>query len=122
MAIRLSSNAWGNHGALTSKYRNKRTERDGVTFDSKAEADRWSVLSILAKTGHITNLERQVRYLLAVNGIKIGHYVADFRYFDQRSKREVVEDVKSSATKTAVYNLKKKLMKAVHGVDIVEVM
>jgi len=33
----------------------------------------------------------------------------------------VVEDVKSKATKTAVYQLKKKLVKALYGVEIVEV-
>jgi hypothetical protein len=34
---------------------------------------------------------------------------------------QVTEDVKSKATKTAVYQLKKKLVKALYGVDIVEV-
>ena len=33
----------------------------------------------------------------------------------------MVEDVKSPATKTAVYRLKKKLVKALYGIEIIEV-
>ena len=43
-----------------------------------------------------------------VNGKKIGTYVADFQYLV--NGRSVIEDVKSSATKTPVYKLKKKII------------
>jgi len=44
-------------------------------------------------------------------------YVADFRYKNKEGK-EVVEDVKGF--KTAIYRLKKKLVKAYYGISILE--
>jgi hypothetical protein len=52
---------------------------------------------------------------------KIGFYKADFRYEEVATSAVVVEDVKSPVTKTAVYRLKKKLVKALYGVEIIEV-
>lgn len=101
------------------KYGNRKTVVDGITFDSQAEARRWSLLKLLQKGGQIKKLERQVKYLLAVEGVKIADYVADFRYIDIKRQAEVVEDVKG--VKTPVYRLKKKLMKAIYGIDIAEV-
>lgn len=43
-----------------------------------------------------------------VNGIKIGHYVGDFSY--SLNGKEVLEDVKSIATRTPVYKIKKKIL------------
>lgn len=98
------------------KYGNRRTEVDGVTFDSKAEAARWQQLQLLQRAGEIRNLQRQVSYPIVVNGVKVCIYRADFVYEDECG--QVVEDVKGM--KTPTYNLKKKLMKAVHGIDILE--
>ena len=67
--------------------------------------------------GIISDLRLQVPYVITVNGLKICKYVADFVYIDKGY--EVVEDVKGM--KTPTYNLKKKLMKAVHGIEIQEV-
>lgn len=108
--------------AKQTKYRNVKTTVDGITFDSRAEAHRYSVLRILEKTGHIRNLRRQVPHNLVVNGVKIGAYISDFEYFDIRNNKEIVEDVKSTATKTREYSIKKKLMKAIFGVEITEIM
>ncbi len=105
--------------AKRPKYGNRKTVVDGITFDSQAEARRWSLLNLLQKGGQIKKLERQVKYLLAVEGVKIADYVADFRYIDIKRQAEVVEDVKG--VKTPVYRLKKKLMKAIYGIDIAEV-
>lgn len=101
------------------KYGNRKAVVDGFTFDSQAEARRYLLLKALQKSGHIRKLERQVKYLLAVNGVKIADYVADFRYIDVKRQAEIVEDVKG--VKTPVYRLKKKLVKAIYGIDIVEV-
>jgi hypothetical protein len=47
-------------------------------------------------------------------------YISDFVYLENGQK--IVEDVKSEYTrKLPVYRLKKKLVKAVHGIDIKEV-
>lgn len=100
-----------------AKYRNKKTVVDGIKFDSQREATRYSVLKIMQAAGVISDLRLQVPYVITVNGLKICKYVADFVYIDKG--REVVEDVKGM--KTPTYNLKKKLMKAVHGIEIQEV-
>ncbi len=102
-----------------SKFGAKKTTVDGIEFDSKAEAKRWGELRLLERAGKIKTLERQVRYDLVVNGVNIGFYKADFRYWDQGSSQHVVEDVKG--VRTPVFAIKAKLMKALHRVEIVEI-
>jgi hypothetical protein len=101
-----------------SKYKAIRTEIDGHTFASKAEANHYRHLKLLEKAGQITNLTLQPRYALDVNGVHIANYIADFRYWDEGGRRIV--DVKGM--KTPVYKLKKKLMLACHGIVIEEVI
>lgn len=67
----------------------KRVTVDGLTFDSKREAARWRLLQARASRGEITNLERQVAYVLeGKNGPiltptgKPMRVVVDFRYVD----------------------------------------
>lgn len=103
-----------------SKYGNRKTEVDGITFDSAKEARRWSELRLLERAGQINALQRQVAYPLIVNGKKICTYVCDFEYMD-RLGNQIVEDVKSPATRgEPVYRLKKKLMLACRGIEVVE--
>lgn len=102
-----------------SKYRAVKTVVDGITFDSKKEAARYGDLKLLEKEGKIRDLRLQPPYQLVVNGVKIGRYQGDFLYLDCATGREVLEDVKGM--KTAIYRLKKKLVLALHGVEIVEV-
>lgn len=104
------------------KYGNRRTRVDGLDFDSGAEAARWSTLKILERTGHVRDIRRQVRFRLVVAGVLVCSYIADFVYWDERLGREVVEDVKSKATRTDVYRIKRKLMMAVHGIEVAEVI
>ena len=106
---------------MTTKYHNRKTMHQGIRFDSQKEATRYQELLLLERAGHIRNLECQPRYDLVVNGHKLGFYKADFRYEEVATGAVVVEDVKSPATKTAVYRLKKKLVQALYGVEIVEV-
>lgn len=104
-----------------SKYRNQPVEVDGVRFDSKKEAARWVELQYWERASFIRDLERQVPFVLEVNGTRIGKYIADFRYLDIATGQVVVEDVKSEATrKLPVYRMKKKLMFAIHQVVIRE--
>ena len=100
-----------------AKYGNKKTIIDGIKFDSKREAQRYGALQLMLKAGVISNLRLQVPYQITVNGMKVCKYVADFVYEDKGV--EIVEDVKGM--KTPIYNLKKKLMKAVFGVVVSEV-
>jgi hypothetical protein len=104
-----------------SKYHNQKTEYNGIQFDSRKEASRYQELMLMQRAGLIRSIELQPRYDLAVNGHKLGFYRADFRYEVVATGQQVTEDVKSKATKTAVYCLKKKLVKALYGIEIVEV-
>lgn len=99
------------------KYRNKITAIDGIKFASKAEANRYLELRIMQQAGVIKDLVLQPEYRLAVDGLLICKYRADFAYTDKGST--VVEDVKGF--KTPVYRLKKKMMAAILGIDVQEV-
>ena len=90
------------------KYRNIKTQVDGITFDSKKEADRYIQLKLLVQSGYISHLRLQPNFPLMVNGKKIGKYVADFSYIKNGVK--IIEDVKSKATMTPVYRMKKKIL------------
>jgi hypothetical protein len=102
------------------KYKNKKVIVDGITFDSTKESKRYHELKLLERAGVITQLELQPRLDLVVNGQKICFYRGDFGYYENGIKK--IEDVKSAFTaKMPVYRLKKKLVKAIHGIDIIEV-
>jgi hypothetical protein len=99
------------------KYGAVKTEVDGIVFASKKEAKRYQELKLLRKAGKIAALELQPSFDLVVNGVKVGRYVADFRYAEQ--DLEVVEDAKGY--KTDIYRLKKKMVEAQYGIEIREV-
>lgn len=102
-----------------TKYGNRKTEVNGILFDSKLEAGRWSELCLLAHGGAITGLARQVDYPLVVEGVHICTYRADFVYTELATGALVVEDAKGHATES--YRLKKRLLKALYGLEIVEI-
>jgi hypothetical protein len=90
-------------------------------FDSKAEARRYQTLSLLEQAGDISDIRVQVRYDLKCNGVRLGFYKSDFEYND-KDGNHIVEDVKGSRSMvTAVFRLKKRIVKAQYGVDIQEV-
>lgn len=101
------------------KYRNVPVIIDGYRFPSKAEGKRYTELRDGQRAGIFSKLERQPRFPIIINGVKICDYVADFRYYDNERRREVIEDVKG--VKTPEYKLKKKLVLAVLGLQIVEI-
>lgn len=104
-----------------SKYRAIKTCIDGIMFDSKKEANRYCELCLMERAGVITDLQLQVPFVL-VEKSKYGReikYVADFTYIE--NEKYIVEDVKSSATKTPLYLLKKRLVAEIYGVEIKEV-
>lgn len=88
--------------------------------DSLREYRRLLELQAEERAGRIRQLRTQVRFVLRVNGLKIGAYWADSTYI--RGGRLVVEDVKSDMTRRlAVYKLKKLLVRALYGIEITEV-
>jgi hypothetical protein len=107
-----------------AKYKNVKCEYDGMKFDSQAEMRRYKILDTWQRCGHIKCLTLQRAYILApavrLNGrtkpaLK---YIADFTYCDSAGAL-IVEDVKGVIT--AVYRVKKHLMKSVHGIEISEI-
>lgn len=99
---------------MAHKYHAKKTTVDGIIFDSKAEARRYSELKLLERAGEISHLELQPRFILqeafTKNGVRHRAitYSADFRYCDTlNGSQVVVEDVKGM--RTQMYLLKKKL-------------
>lgn len=122
------------------KYNNKKIEVDGMTFDSKKEANRYKELSLLQKAGKISGLRTQVRYVLIPSQREVSDevytrgenkgknkpgrllerectYVADFVYY--KDGEVIVEDTKGFRTKE--YIIKRKLMLYIHHIQIKEI-
>ena len=114
--------AEGDAATKLPKFRNRKVEHWGIKFDSVGEAARYRELLLMIHAGVISGIELKPRFDLVVNGLTICQYEADFSYFDREKRQRVVEDFKSEPTMTRTYRIKKKLMKALHGIDIVEVM
>ena len=105
-----------------SKYGAIKTAIDGVVFDSKAEARRWSQLVLLQRAGGISDLKRQVKLEL-VPGVKLHgeararpaiRLVVDFQY--RLAGQTVWEDCKGM--ETPLSRAKRHMAKALHGVDV----
>lgn len=131
------------------KYHSKKVVKDGVTFDSQKEYKRFCELSSLEREGKITNLRRQVKFVLIPaqyepdiigkrGGRKKGKlierecsYIADFVYEKRIYRPDAFEEVYSTRLKTVVedvkgvrtkdYIIKRKLMLHIHGIRIKEV-
>lgn len=95
------------------KYHNKQTTINGIRFASKLEAKRYNELKLMEKGGLIKDLTLQPSFVLIPTFKKNGKtfrsckYKADFTYYDNEKKKQVVEDTKGFETKE--YKIKKKL-------------
>jgi hypothetical protein len=96
------------------KYHAISTEVDGIKFPSRLEARRYQELKLLVAAKEIFNLRLQVAYPINVNNKFVCSYVADFVY--EENGKTVVED--SKGMPNPIFRLKAKLLKAVHGIDI----
>lgn len=106
--------------ASRRKYGNRITELDGFKFASAKESRRYATLKLLERAGHVTDLQVQPVFPIVINGQHVCKVIPDFAYVE--NGKRVVEDVKSEITRQdKVYRLKAKLMKAVHGIEVVEV-
>ena len=135
--------AWADlpgHGRQPAKYRNEKVRtKDGETYDSRKEFRRAKELELLERAGEISNVRRQVKYILIPaqrgpeeigprGGRRPGpllerecSYVADFVY--EENGETVVEDVKGYREGQAynVFVIKRKLMLWIHGIRVKEV-
>jgi acyl-CoA thioesterase FadM len=89
---------------------------DGIKFHSRREAKRFRELRVMVRVGEITGLRLQVSFKLVVNGVLVCRYRADFVYVERGVR--VVEDCKGFRTRE--YEIKKRLMRAVWGIEIRE--
>jgi hypothetical protein len=102
-----------------NKYNAKQVYEDGHCFDSMSEHRRYRELRLLLAAGRIRDMQVHPVWTISINGELITRYEGDFYYFDLDTQRWICEDVKG--VRLPLYMLKKKLMKAVHGIEIVEV-
>lgn len=105
-----------------NKYLNKRTVYNGRNYHSKKEAEYAQELDLLIKAKIVEKWEPQVKIPITVNGEKICDYILDFLIHYTNGKKEYV-DVKG-LKKGAAYQyfvIKKKLIKAIHKIEIKEV-
>ena len=103
-----------------SKYRNRIVTEGGKRFDSQGEHRHWKQLRMLEDAGLISGLETQVTYNFIVNGIHVCSAKWDFRY--RQDGEVIVADFKSAQTrKLTKYQINRKLMKALTGIDVLEV-
>lgn len=114
-------------GLNRSKYKAQRSMSDGILFDSKKEAARYSQLRLMEMERKISDLKRQVRFQLAkvIDGKdyivrtptgRCMSYLADFSYYDNTAKRTVVEDVKGYDTPVSA--IKRAIVKMFYDIDV----
>lgn len=100
-----------------NKYGARKTTLDGITFDSKAEANYFAQLKRRERAGEVGGVELQRPFVVrGPKGELITTYKADFAFWDFKEDRFRVIDVKG--VETPVFRLKRKLVKAFLGVDI----
>ena len=103
-----------------SKYKNVWTTVDGIKFQSKAEARRYSQLKLLEKAGEVFDLALQPAYQLLCTSHRkqpfaVDRYVGDFSYTN-KDGFWVLEDVKG--VETAIFKWKRKHFEAQYGQKI----
>ena len=115
------------------KYGNKKVLVDGISFDSKKEANRYTELKMMVRSGEISDLELQKEYELIPSQYeklprqkgkpkcleRSVKYIADFVYKDNRTGECVVEDTKG--VRTPEYIIKRKLLLYIYGIRIKEI-
>lgn len=129
---------WAGGGEKYHNVRTQRTLEDGskVDFDSKKEARRYDELIAMLRAGEIRELKLQPQFTIQEayttpegRRVRAIRYQADFSYERPTAPDctgtvhwlPVVEDVKSRATRTRVYEIKKKLLQEKFGIEIREV-
>jgi hypothetical protein len=94
------------------KYGNKKTEVNGIKFDSIVESEYYIYLLTLQKAGIVKDFKLQPKFIL-IPGVT---YIADF-HVEYSDGRELVIDVKSAGTETKEFKIKRKLYEHFRGVS-----
>jgi hypothetical protein len=86
------------------------TEACGRVFPSKGHAAWAQKLTLLEAAGKIGGLEFEPEFRLIVNGVLVGKYTPDARYFRLRDGKPCAEEYKGY--RTAVYKLRRNVFVA----------
>ena len=109
-----------------SKYRPAPAEErtvDGILFASRVEANRYGYLKIRFRLGEIWDLELQPSWNVEISGKPFCRYTADFKYFDFKLGRLVIEEVKTRGTRgEPSYRLRRKAAELAHGIVVTEIV
>jgi hypothetical protein len=92
----------------SAKYGNTRASHRGVMYHSQLERDDAMWLESLEKEGTISNVERQVRYRIFVNGEHITDALVDFKFVH----KGLTVWYETKGFPTDVWKLKRKLIEA----------
>lgn len=102
-----------------NKFGAIKTTLDGHKFDSKREAAVYADLKLRERIGEIEGIKVHPKYQITINGQLIANYTADFDFYERERGCRITVDVKSPATaKRRDFVLVRKLMKAVHGIEV----
>lgn len=96
-----------------NKFRSRKTVVGGIKYDSKKEGNYANDLALLKRAGEIKDWSPKPRYDLVVNGKKICSIIPDFLITRNDDSLELHE-VKSTATMTPTWSLKRKLFEALY--------
>ena len=88
---------------------------DGEVFPSVIERNYYVYLQMQQRAGEIEWFEKQVSFTFVVDSVSVCRYIADFVVMTNGEFE--VRDTKGVETET--FKIKKKLFKAIYGVDIV---
>lgn len=99
-----------------SKYNAERVTVEGITFHSKREAKHYLILKQQVAEGNILRFHRQVIFDLEA-GVK---YLCDFQVFENDGTVHYldVKGYQGGGAAWAMFNLKRKQVKARYGVEI----
>ena len=103
-----------------SKYKARKAIFNGKIYDSKKEAQYAERFYNLMLEGEVAEVQEQVRFDIVVNDTKIGWYVCDFVVLTKYGWEHY--DVKGfrGGAAYSMFKYKKKLIKALYNVDIIE--
>lgn len=117
---------------MPGKYNATKVRTSAGLFDSTGEFNYWKKLVTLQQAvsdrERVVEIKRQVKFPLVVNDLLIATYVADFVVTYADGRTEVI-DFKNpyllgkgkSTPAGQVFTIKRKLVAALHGIDIITV-
>lgn len=127
-AAKHGSAPLGKEPPARQKFGNQKVTIDGIEFDSKKEGSHYLLLKMRERLGEIDRLELQPEFPIYIDTpdrgrISRGVFTPDFRYWEHYCGKDTlrVVDVKSPASKTEAYQLRKWIVEALYNITITEV-